>query len=65
MRSTTRVRTKDCSLADGELGAHGGDVPCHFAEFDIRTGAGARPAGHRAAQVYPVRVQGSDLQVEF
>ncbi len=39
--------------------------PCHFAEFDVRTGAVLDAAGDRTLKVYPVRVQGSDLQVEF
>jgi 3-phenylpropionate/trans-cinnamate dioxygenase ferredoxin subunit len=39
--------------------------PCHFAEFDVRTGAVLAPPATVPIKVYPVRVQGSDLQVEF
>jgi len=39
--------------------------PCHFAEFDVRTGAVLTPPATVPLNVYPVRVEGNDLQVEF
>ena len=56
---------EDCSLADGDLERHKIICPCHFAEFDIRTGAVLAPPATVPLKVYPVRVQGNDLQVEF
>ena len=41
---------EDCSLADGEL---------------VRTGAVLAPPATVPIKVYPVRVEGNDLQVEF
>ena len=56
---------EECSLADGELERHKVICPCHFAEFDVRTGAVLTPPATVPLNVYPVRVEGSDLQVEF
>ena len=53
------------SLADGELVRTVVTCPCHFAEFDVRTGAVLAPPATVPLKVYPVRVQGNDLQVEF
>jgi len=56
---------EDCSLADGELERTKVICPCHFAEFDVRTGAVLTPPATVPLNVYPVRVEGNDLQVEF
>ncbi len=56
---------EDCSLADGELVRTAVVCPCHFAEFDVRTGAVLVAPATVPLKVYPVRVQGNDLQVEF
>jgi 3-phenylpropionate/trans-cinnamate dioxygenase ferredoxin component len=56
---------EDCSLADGDLEQHKIICPCHFAEFDVRNGAVLTPPATVPLKVYPVRVQGTDLQVEF
>jgi 3-phenylpropionate/trans-cinnamate dioxygenase ferredoxin component len=56
---------EDCSLADGDLEQHKIICPCHFAEFDVRNGAVLTPPATVPLKVYPVRVQGNDLQVEF
>jgi len=52
-------------LADGELERTKVICPCHFAEFDVRTGAVLTPPATVPLNVYPVRVEGNDLQVEF
>src|SRR2546428_452579 len=57
-------RHEDCSLAEGELAPRVVPCPCHFAEFDIRTGAVLAPPATVPLKVYPVRVEGNDLQVE-
>ena len=56
---------EDCSLADGELVRTAVVCPCHFAEFDVRNGAVLVAPATVPLKVYPVRVQGNDLQVEF
>jgi nitrite reductase/ring-hydroxylating ferredoxin subunit len=56
---------EECSLADGDLVKTVVTCPCHFADFDIRTGAVLAPPATVPINVYPVRVQGNDLQVEF
>jgi len=56
---------EDCSLAEGELARTVVTCPCHFAEFDIRTGAVLAPPATVPLKVYPVRVEGNALQVEF
>ena len=56
---------EDCSLAEGELAKTVVTCPAHFAEFDIRNGAVLAPPATVPIKVYPVRVQGSDVQVEF
>ena len=56
---------EDCSLADGDLDQHKVICPCHFAEFDVRTGAVLAPPATVPLKVYPVRVERNDLQVEF
>jgi len=56
---------EDCSLAEGDLVKTAVVCPCHFAEFDVRNGAVLAPPATVPIKVYPVRVQGNDLQVEF
>ena len=56
---------EDCSLAEGELAKTVVTCPAHFAEFDIRNGAVLAPPATVPNKVYPVRIQGNDVQVEF
>lgn len=55
---------EECSLAEGELERTVVTCPCHFAQFDIRTGAVLAPPATVPIKVYPVRVEGGELQVE-
>lgn len=55
---------EECSLADGELERTVVTCPCHFAQFDIRNGAVLAAPATVALNVYPVRVEGNNLQVE-
>ncbi len=54
-----------CSLADGDLEGMAVICPCHAAQFDVRTGAVLAPPATVPVNVYPVRVEGGDLQVEI
>ena len=56
---------EDCSLADGELERAVVTCICHFAQFDVRTGAVLAPPATVPVNVYPVRVEGDELQVEI
>ena len=56
---------EECSLADGELERTVVTCPCHFAQFDIRNGAVLAAPATVPLNVYPVRVEGNNLQVEF
>src|SRR5712692_7940815 len=53
---------EDCSLADGDLERAGDRMavtcPCHFAQFDVRTGAVLAAPAVNPIKVYPVRVEG-------
>jgi len=56
---------EECSLADGELERTVVTCPCHFAQFDVRNGAVLAAPATVPLNVYPVRVEGNNLQVEF
>lgn len=56
---------EDCSLAEGDLEGMAVVCPCHAAKFDVRTGAVLAPPATVPVNVYPVRVEGGDLQVEI
>ena len=60
---------EDCSLADGDLERAGDRMavtcPCHFAQFDVKTGAVLAAPATVPIKVYPVRIEGDDLQVEI
>ena len=55
---------EDCSLADGELVKTAVVCPCHFAEFDVRTGKLVSGPISEDVPVYEVRVDGDTVYVK-
>lgn len=53
-----------CSLAEGDLDGTTVICPCHDGEFDITTGEVLDGPPDEPVIVYPVRVDGDDLQIE-
>ena len=54
----------DGPLADGEVDGHEIECPRHGARFDLRDGAVTAPPAVLPVPIYPVRVEGDDVQVE-
>lgn len=54
-----------CSLAEGDLDGTTVICPCHDGEFDITTGEVLDGPPDEPVIVYPVRVDGDDLQIEI
>ena len=59
-----------CTHAGGPLvegGVEGGQVECpwHGARFDLKTGASSSPLAAGGVAAYPVRVTGSDIEIEI
>ena len=52
------------SLADGMLDGHEVTCPWHVARFDIRTGAHLCPPAPQGVKSFPVRINGSDIEIE-
>ena len=52
-------------LCEGEL--EGTEIVCpwHGAKFDVRTGAALSPPAPRGVRSYPVRVTGTDVELEL
>ena len=55
----------DGPLADGELIGCEIECPRHFARFDLRDGSVTMPPAVRPLRVYPVRIEGGNVQVEI
>lgn len=54
----------DGPLADGELIGCEIECPRHGARFDLRDGSVTAPPAVRPVPIYPVRVEGDEIQVE-
>jgi len=52
-------------LAEGSIAAGEVECPWHGAHFELETGRAARPPASQGVAVYPVRVQGEDIEVEI
>ena len=55
----------DGSLAGGELNGEVITCPRHGAQFNIKTGAVLKMPATEDIEVYPVRVNGADVEVEL
>jgi nitrite reductase/ring-hydroxylating ferredoxin subunit len=53
-----------CSLADGDLEETTVTCPCHGSQFNVTTGEVLRGPAREPVRSYPVRLDGSALQVE-
>lgn len=53
-----------CSLAEGDLDGTTVICPCHDGEFDITNGEVLDGPPDEPVIVYPVRVEGDDIQIE-
>ncbi len=56
---------EQCSLSDGELDGTTIICPCHDGEFDITTGEVLEGPPEQPVNIYAVRVEDGDLQVEI
>ncbi len=54
-----------CSLADGELEGKTVTCPCHGSQFDVTTGAVLNPPATEPVPIFPLRVEGDEIQVEM
>ena len=52
-----------CYLHNGKLDGKVVTCPCHFAEFDVTTGAVLAPPARDPLSTYPVKVEGNDILV--
>ena len=52
-----------CYLHNGKLKGKVVTCPCHFAEFDVTTGAVLAPPAKEPLPMYPVKVEGNDIFV--
>lgn len=52
-----------CSLSEGELDDATITCPCHFAQFDVQTGAVISPPAPSPVRTYRIRVQDDMLQI--
>ena len=52
-------------LSEGEVAGAEVTCPWHGAKFDLRTGAVLRPPAQMGVKSYPVRVTGSDIEIEL
>lgn len=53
-----------CYLHNGKLKGKVITCPCHFAEFDVTTGAVLAPPAKEPLTTYPVKVEGNDIWVQ-
>jgi nitrite reductase/ring-hydroxylating ferredoxin subunit len=53
-----------CYLHNGKLKGKVITCPCHFAEFDVTTGAVLAPPAKEPLTMCPVKVEGSDIWVQ-
>jgi 3-phenylpropionate/trans-cinnamate dioxygenase ferredoxin subunit len=54
---------EECPLSDGDLKGDRIICYCHSSAFDVRTGRVLRGPAEEPLAVYPVRVEGGELQV--
>ena len=54
-----------CYLHNGKLRGKIITCPCHFAQFDVTTGAVLTPPAKEPLPVYPVKVEGADIFVQI
>jgi nitrite reductase/ring-hydroxylating ferredoxin subunit len=54
-----------CYLHNGKLRGKIVTCPCHFAQFDVTTGAVLAPPAKEPLPIYPVRVEGNDIYVQI
>ena len=54
-----------CYLHNGKLRGKIVACPCHFAQFDVTTGAALTPPAKEPLPVYPVKVEGNDIYVQI
>ena len=54
-----------CYLHNGKLRGKIVTCPCHFAQFDVTTGATLTPPAKEPLPVYPVKVEGNDTYVQI
>ena len=52
-------------LGFGDLDGATIECPRHGAKFDVTTGQAVAPPAERPVHVYPVRVQGADIEVDL
>jgi 3-phenylpropionate/trans-cinnamate dioxygenase ferredoxin subunit len=52
-----------CYLHNGKLEGKVVTCPCHFAEFDVTTGAVLAPPAREPLTMYPVKVEDGDIYV--
>jgi nitrite reductase/ring-hydroxylating ferredoxin subunit len=55
---------QQCSLADGELDGKTVTCPCHGSQFDVTTGEVLNPPATEAVLVFPLHIEGDEIQVE-
>jgi 3-phenylpropionate/trans-cinnamate dioxygenase ferredoxin component len=55
---------EEASLAEGEISGYEVTCPLHGAKFDIRSGEVLGPPAYDDVASYPVRISGSDIEVE-
>lgn len=56
---------EEYELADGALDGCSLECSKHGAVFDVRTGAVLAPPAHKPIQIYTVRLQDNEVQVEL
>jgi 3-phenylpropionate/trans-cinnamate dioxygenase ferredoxin subunit len=54
-----------CYLHNGKLRGKIVTCPCHFAQFDVTTGAVLAPPAKESLTLYPVKVEGNDIYVQI
>ena len=52
-------------LAEGTVEEGKVECPWHGASFDLKTGASSSPLAPRGVRAYPVRVSGTDVEIEI
>jgi nitrite reductase/ring-hydroxylating ferredoxin subunit len=55
---------EECPLSEGDLDGEEIVCHCHSSAFDVRTGAVLEGPAEEPLSIYPVRIQGGELQVE-
>jgi 3-phenylpropionate/trans-cinnamate dioxygenase ferredoxin subunit len=55
---------EEASLVEGEISGHEVICPLHGAKFDVRTGEVLGPPAYDDVGCYPVRVVGTDIEVD-